>query len=112
MSPEEKRDWEESAFEPKVEPKVEPEVTSVGIISVLYSVHRDVYRVPSLGSDLWLSVEIFGGTVSSGAYIQTADNKGWRLVYHGNYVPGAIVPYPADDPLVIDYMRLVKAQKL
>jgi len=108
MSPEEKRDWEESAFEPKVE----PEVAGVGIVSVLYSVHRDVYRVPNWTSDLWLSVEVFGSATGSGAYLQTADGRGWRLVHHDNYVAGAVVPYPADDPLVVDYMRLVKAREL
>jgi hypothetical protein len=89
-------------------------------VTVLYSRHRDVYKLPSCGKDLWLSVEVYllsdfgrAGGSSVGA-AQTADGRAWRRLYRNwsIIVPGQTTAIPADDPLVVDYMRQVEAERL
>jgi hypothetical protein len=84
------------------------------LVTVLYSRHRDVYRLPTLGFDLWLSVEVhtcvsvppnLGETVAT-----SADGKGYRRAHRGWWMiePGQSATLPEDDPLVVDYIAAVK----
>jgi hypothetical protein len=93
----------------------EAEKSGTRMVTVLYSVHHDVYKVPSLGVDHWLSVrvyalETFG--VSEFA-VRTADRKGWRRLYNNWSIimPGETVTLPADDPMVVDYAAATGAKK-
>jgi hypothetical protein len=90
-----------------------------GVVTILYSLHRDVYKIPSAGIDLWLSVQVYrpsdlGSFSSSVSIMHTADSKGWRRAYRNWAIiaPGATATIPADDPMVVDYLRQVKAQEL
>jgi hypothetical protein len=82
-----------------------------GVVTILYSIHRDVYRIPSANADLWLSVAV-DAEPHPGAAVQTAEGKGWRRAYRTRNViyAGPTAAIPADNPLVIDYLRQVKAE--
>jgi hypothetical protein len=96
----------------------EPESSGTLLVTVLYSAHRDVYKVPSCRADLWLSVQVYPSIdydVAKGASVgQIADGRAWRRAYRGWAViqPGQAVTLPADDPLVVDYLRQAKAEEL
>jgi hypothetical protein len=88
-----------------------------GVVTILYSLHREVYKIPSAGVDLWMSVQIYppsdlGSFASSVGIAQTADGKGWRRAYRNWAIitPGATAAIPADDALVVDYLRRAKAE--
>ncbi len=90
-----------------------------GVVTILYSLYRDVYKIPSAGVDLWLSVQVYpprdlGSFASSVGMAETVDGKGWRRAYRNWAIiaPGATAAIPADDPLVVDYLRQVKAEEL
>jgi hypothetical protein len=89
------------------------------LITVLYSSHRDLYQVPAMNKECWLSVQVYAlpaqelqegqaGTpvppYLGGAL--TADGKAWRKVYAKSWSvvqPGTFMTVAADDPLVMDY---------
>ena len=97
------------------EQMMEPEPVGVPLVSVLYSAHRDVYKVPICRTDLWLSVQVYS-IQDSGSLLwaSTADGRAWRRAYRGWIViqPGNMVTLPADDPLVGDYLHQAKAEEL
>ncbi len=83
------------------------------LVSVLYSAHRDLYQVPAMNKDWWLSVQLYslpapalpGDEIYLPAAI-TADGKGWRKAYSKSWSviqPGIFATMPADDPMVLDY---------
>ena len=86
---------------------------ATGLVTVLYSLVGDVYKVPSANVDLWLSVQV-DTEPHPGAAVQTTEGKGWRRAYRAVHVicAGHSVALPADDPLVEDYLRQVKAEEL
>jgi hypothetical protein len=88
-----------------------------GLVTILYSVHRDAYKLPHVGKDLWLSVQVcplegFGrkGGSHVGA-VQTANDR-WRLAYRSRGIiqPGATATIPEDDMMVVDYLTAVSDQ--
>jgi hypothetical protein len=90
-----------------------------GVVTIVYSLYRDVYKIPSAGFDLWLSVHVYpladiGSFASDIGIAQTGNGKGWRRVYRNWAIiaPGATASIPADDPLVVDYLRQVKGEEL
>jgi hypothetical protein len=90
-----------------------------GVVTVVYSLYRDVYKIPSAGVDLWLSVHVYpvsdtGSFAISVGIAQTANGKGWRRAYRNWTIiaPGATAAIPADDPLIVDYLRQVKVEEL
>ena len=87
------------------------EKVGTGLVTVLYSIVGDVYKVPSANVDLWLSVQV-DAEPHPGAAVQTADGSGWRRAYCAVHViyAGRSVALAADDPLVVDYLRQVKAE--
>jgi hypothetical protein len=79
------------------------------LVSVLYSEHRALYRLPAMDLDIWLSVQVYS-LADWGANIaaaRTTDGKGWRKAYRNwSMIRGAsLATLPADDPLVIDYQQ-------
>jgi hypothetical protein len=77
------------------------------MVTVLYSRHRDVYKLPAMSLEMWLSVEVhsaqFGVPEKMAA---TADRTGWRHVYTtwvGSMPAGDSAAIPANDPLALDY---------
>ena len=77
------------------------------LASVLYSRGGDLYRLPALAKDLWLSVQVYaladwGPGIGA---VRTADDKAWRKGYKAWSIiqPGRFATLPADDPLVLDY---------
>jgi hypothetical protein len=87
------------------------EKVRTALVTVLYSIVGDVYKVPSANADLWLSVQV-DAEPHPGAAVQTADGRGWRRAYCAVHLiyAGQSVALPADDPLVVDYLRQVKAE--
>jgi len=94
-------------------PSEEPQ--GAPLVTVLYSEHRDLYKLPALGVDLWLSVQVYpmadfgrsgGGNVGAA---KTVNGLGWRRSYRNWSIiaPGAVVTLPADDPVVADYANQV-----
>lgn len=85
----------------------------VPLVTVLYSIHRDVYKVPSAASTFWLSVLTYADADQHPS-VQTADGHAWRRIYTGWTAaqPGAAVTLPMDDPLVVDYLRQTEAERL
>jgi hypothetical protein len=88
-------------------------------VTVLYSLHRDVYKLPSAGVDLWLSVQVYplaylAEAGNTPVRVPTADGRGCRRAYRNWAIiaPGMTAAIPADDPLVVDYLRQVKAEEL
>ena len=86
---------------------------ATGLVTVLYSLAGDVYLIPSANVDLWLSVQV-DAEPHPGAVVQAAGGRGWRRAYRAVHVicAGHSVVLPADDPLVEDYLRQVKAEEL
>jgi len=91
---------------------VDEQTGAVRSVTVLYSSPgRNLYKLPSIGVDLWLSVQVyeladFGRSGGRGVgAARTADEKGWRRAYRYWSIiqPGDITTLPADDPLVLDY---------
>jgi hypothetical protein len=89
------------------------ETRGARLVTVLYSRHGDVYKLPALGMDLWLSVETHPSFVPSVAAISvlTADGKASRRGYRNWSViePGRSAALPEEDPLVVDYTATVNA---
>ncbi len=92
------------------------EAQSQRLVSVLYSAHRDLYQVPAMNKDCWLSVQVFALPMSESfvfaqrsAYLGpmlAADGKAWRRAYSKSWLviqPGTFATVPADDPMVLDY---------
>ncbi len=97
------------------------EVQGQRLVSVLYSAHRDLYQVPAMSKNCWLSVQVFTLPMSeSFVFAQrreylgpmlTADGKAWRRSYSTEWVvvqPGTFATLPADDPMVLDYAVIAK----
>lgn len=90
-----------------------PEPQGRSLVAILYSFGRDLYRVPSMNKDVWLSVIPHPlpahDLPSSAEYIgaaMTADGKAYRKAYSLDWtsvVPGDQVTVPTDDPMVLDY---------
>jgi hypothetical protein len=82
-----------------------------GVVTILYSLHRDVYKIPSANADLWLSVQV-DVQRHPGAAVHTADGRGWRRAYRARNViyAGATAAIPADNPLVVDYLKQVRTE--
>ncbi len=80
---------------------------STPLVTVLYSLHRAVYTLPSLGLDMWLSTAVEPITISKpgASSVTTANECGYRHAYHKwpSIVAGDQVTLPADDPMVLDY---------
>ena len=81
-------------------------------MAVLYSRHRDVYKLPAMGKDLWLSVQVYpltdfgrkGGATVGAA--RCADGSWWRAYRSGGmFQGGQTVAVPDDDSMVVDYLR-------
>jgi len=92
---------------------LEPEPAGTPLVTVLYSAHRDIYKVPRCRTDLWLSVQIYSSP-DNHEVVQAARGNVWRRAYRGWAViqPGQAVTLPADDPLVVDYLGQAKAEEL
>jgi hypothetical protein len=86
------------------------------MVTILYSLHRDIYKLPHAGKDLWLSVEVypladFGRKSGSGVGAIKTSNGGWRRAYRnwGIIQPGATATIPADDMMASDYLKALEA---
>jgi hypothetical protein len=91
----------------------EQEEQGARLVTVLYSLSKDLYRIPSIEKVCWLSVKVYPLPQSTlrrddiylGASI-TADGQGWRKAYAIRWraiVQGDCVTIPVDDPMVKDY---------
>lgn len=93
----------------------EEELAGTPMVSILYSHHRDVYTIRSTGAGFWLSVQVFAEQDQRALmFAPTADGRAYRRMYRDWTIirPGVIVTLPANDPLVVDFLRQVKAQEL
>lgn len=100
---------------PETTASAPPPAGRVKLVTVLYSIGRDLYCIPAMLADkfCWLSVKVYplpattlrrdeiylGPTV-------TADGLGWRKAYASRWraiLSGDRVTIPADDPMVRDY---------
>ena len=90
------------------------ELASRPLLTVLFSAHRDVYKIPSCRADLWLSVAVYQEDEYNHVKVQTADGRAYRRAYRGSpiFPPAPPVTLPADDPLVVDYLHQAKAEEL
>jgi hypothetical protein len=93
---------------PKEDAATSPESgEAVPVVPVLYSRHRDVYKLPALGINLWLEVEVhFAEYGMPEGQAITADGKGWRHVHTtwtNDMQHGDSAAIPATDPLTMDY---------
>lgn len=93
--------------------EAEKQEPTVKMVTVLYSRHRDLYRVPGMDKACWLSVQTYLPPPTTLAvdvlYLgpsATADGQRWRKAYSLKWravMPGDQVTLPANDPLVLDY---------
>lgn len=98
---------------PDEESPEQEEPQGAPLVTVLYSMARDVYRVPSMGKPVWLSVHRFSDAETPHddvfyAISVGADEGTWRKAYKDSpvIVPGDHVTLPADDVLVKDYAAI------
>jgi hypothetical protein len=85
------------------------------LVTILYSLGRDLYRLPAIDKPCWLSVKVYPMPAAElpadqlylGAAI-TADGRGWRKAYSKAWrgiVGGDHATLPVDDPMVVDYLN-------
>ena len=92
------------------------EQSGTRLVTIVYSIGRDLYRAPSIGNHCWLSVTVYElpapQDITTTLYLGpslTADKKAWRKAYLGTWaaiIPGDQVTLPADDPMVLDYAAI------
>jgi hypothetical protein len=85
------------------------------LMTVLYSQHRDLYKLPALGKDFWMSVErrLVINQVMAPGTAKSADGTARRRVYHNwsSIVPGITVALPETDALVADYVAYAATEE-
>jgi hypothetical protein len=101
--------------------EVSEESNGVRLVTILYSLGRDVYRVPTIDKGCWLSVaayELPPKQLAIGAFYLgpsiSADGKHWRKTFSTDWkfiVAGDPVTVPVSDPMVVDYAACQACQE-
>jgi hypothetical protein len=97
----------------ELKPDEEKEPEGKRLVTILYSQSRDLYCVPSMNKDFWLSVAVHAlplppyspDTLYLGP-VANANGMGYRKAYSASWraiIPGTQTTVPEDDPLVLDY---------